>query len=52
MKQDYNAIRGESLELCQDGRFFLFCFSFCGIKVVFGFEAFAFGHHSSQSVTE
>lgn len=26
--------------------------SFCGIKVVFGFEAFAFGHYSSQSLTE
>lgn len=26
MKQDYNAIRGESLELCQDGRFFCFVF--------------------------
>ena len=51
MKQDYNAIRGESLELCQGGRFFFF-FSFFGIKVIFGFEAFAFGHHSSQSLTE
>ena len=24
MKQAYNAIRGESLELCQGGRFFFF----------------------------
>lgn len=24
MKQDYNAIRGESLDLCQDGIFFFF----------------------------
>ena len=24
MKQDYNAIRGESLDLCQDGSFFFF----------------------------
>ena len=52
MKQDYNAIRGESLDLCQDWSFFCFLSSFCGIKVIFGFEVFAFGHHSSQSLIE
>lgn len=28
MKQDYNAIRGESLDLCQDGSFLFFVFVF------------------------
>lgn len=52
MKQAVMPLEGESLELCQDGRFFLFCFHSVESRSSLALRPFAFSHHSSQSFTE